>query len=99
MKTVLIVEDRDTAYLVLDITAVPENETRVDLLLEGVTFEDIPHEKLTVWLQNEDSVQLKVVPRESYDFDAAGKDGWFPIPTPVLVLDQADLEREALDPS
>ena len=82
----MLVEDRDLAYLFLDVSVAnsPEAAHLYELKFEGVTFHEAMEEEETVWLMNGD--KLKVVRRETVDFEDENAE-WYPIPHPEIVLD------------
>jgi len=95
----LLVEDRDLAFLFLDPTGIDEANEGTDVeidVADGVG--DWENEDAAVWLMDETSTKLRVVPRDAvWSEDAAPgdeplidfeKDG-FPIPTPVVIADAA----------
>lgn len=92
MKVLFEVEDRDTAYVILDVDSIgtPLNSTVWNLSFEGVEFGEIENEGLVVWLENVSipaKRELKVVPQSTIDWDTAYDDPeWVPIPCPILLL-------------
>jgi hypothetical protein len=95
---IMLVEDRDLAYLFLDPTGIPEanHGHEVTIAIED-DVTDWENEEEAVWLEKEGSHgTLRVMKREIFwkdgertDFD---KDG-FPIPTPVIIADKAAWKR------
>lgn len=91
MKTAMLVEDRDIGFLFLD----PENapvdaEVRDFTLAPGVLFCDVEDDDKVVWLATDTAI--RVVPRESVDFENDAFENEWPIPTCVLCLTEADYQ-------
>jgi hypothetical protein len=93
MKVAMQVEDRDTAYLFLDATNVPEGCQEYELVLKGVAFEEITSDEC-IWLESVG--KLEVVPRDSFDFENDPMTERWPIPSPIIVLDKNDLGYSSL---
>lgn len=97
-KALMVVEDRDLAYLILD-TSVPIPDARlVDVkLAPDVRFHDAANEDTTQWCQLSEGLRddlLTVVQRASFDFDGDfDKAPGFPIPAPVILLDKDEYDR------
>ena len=94
MKVLVMVEDRDLAYCILDTDSKPEGFFVMELKSNGVDFCDIENEDYAVWLEGPDPATWTVVKRDSIDFASADFDKvGYPIPTPVVLLDEAEYER------
>jgi hypothetical protein len=95
MKAALLVEDRDTGWLFTD----PANAESGAVLCEveiddAVPADQLENEAVALWLSNEAGDKLKVVPFEGFDFSTDFNAlGFWPIPSPILVKDQAEKER------
>lgn len=95
MKAALLVEDRDTGWLFTD----PANAESGAVLCEveiddAVPADQLENERVALWLSNEDSSRLRVVPFEGFDFSCdLNALGFFPIPSPIIVKDEAEKER------
>ena len=90
MRVMVLVEDRDTAYLFLDIDNAPAESVLFDLVLEGVPFERIGSEDDAIWLMTGPDT-LVVRPREGYDFSRCSESE-MPIPTPLICMTTACME-------
>ena len=98
----LLVEDRDTGYLFLDPTGIPEAADAQPVLIEvAENVDDWENEDTAVWLTDETGSNLAVLPRDEVwdgeeclrDFE---KDG-FPIPTPIVIADKAAWDEHQAD--
>lgn len=91
MKTKMLVEDRDTGYLFLDAENAHEDAMPYEFTLApGVLFEDVESDEKVVWMATDTAI--RVVPRESVDFEKATfKDEW-PIPSCTLCLTKDDYD-------
>lgn len=94
---IMVVEDRDLAYLFLDPTGIEEaaGGHPVTIAIDDNVM-DWEDEENAVWLEKEDNhCSLRVVTRDlvwgngGVDFDKHG----FPIPTPVIIVNKAAWER------
>ena len=91
MKTAMLVEGRDEGYLFLDPATAPEDATPMDFTLEnGVLFSDIGNEEKVIWMSTDSAI--RVVHRETVDFENASFEKEWPIPICVLCLTEADYE-------
>jgi hypothetical protein len=97
LKAALLVEDRDTAYLFIEIdeNTPPAGAVVCDIeMADNVLATELENEQTVVWLSNEASTKLKVMAREDVDFGGDfNKLGFYPIPTPLIVEDVAAMER------
>jgi len=99
MKVYMIVEDRDTAYLILDVDSFKhENQlNKYSLSFEGLSFEDIEIEGTATWMEwvgnPSESNKLKVVPFKTVDWDGVYDSDWCPIPTPIVLLNNEEYKR------
>ena len=96
MKVMVLVEDRDTAYCILDASAgrLLGDAVAMELKTDGVDFCDIENEDYAVWLEGPDPATWTVVKRDTIDFESADFDKiGYPIPTPVVLLDEAEYNR------
>ena len=94
MKVMVLVEDRDNAYCILDADSKPEGFWAMELKTDGVDFCDIENEDYAVWLEGPDPATWTVVKRDTIDFWSADFDKvGYPIPTPVVLLDKAEYNR------
>lgn len=88
MRVMMLVEDRETAFLFLDVENAPAESVPFDLTLEGVPFERAANEEEAVWLMDGPD-KLVVRPREGFDFADAGA---IPIPTPLICMTTACMD-------
>lgn len=91
MKTAMLVEDRDNAYLFLDPTNAPPEASPVEFTLApGIRFDQIENDDEVVWLS--DDKTIRVVPRETVDFEKDPFDKEWPIPIAVICMTKDDYE-------
>lgn len=91
MKTALLVEDRDTAFLFLDAENAHSDAAPMEFTLAlGVLFCDVENDEKVVWLASNETI--RVVPRETVDFENDPFESEWPIPPAVIVLTVADYE-------
>lgn len=89
-----LVEDRDTGWLFTDPANAEDGAVLCEVEIDdAVPADQLENEAVALWLSNETSDKFKVVPFEGYDFSKAGDDGWCPIPSPIIVKNQAEKER------
>ena len=94
MKVKMLVEDRDLAYLFMDVNDSPEDSRLYELVLEGVCLEQSMDESQTLWLEHRSESTLRVIKDtlpnyvENSDFATDSDPEWMPIPTPVLCLNK-----------
>ncbi len=94
MKVMVLVEDRDNAYCILDADSKPVGFGVMELKTDGVDFCDIENEDYAVWLEGPDPATWTVVKRDTIDFESADFDKiGYPIPTPAVLLDEAEYNR------
>ncbi len=98
MKALMVTEDRDLAYLILDTSVPVPDASPVNVsLAPDVNFSDVGNEDVTQWCMLSEGLRdtvLTVVQRESFDFDGDfDKSPGFPIPTPVIMLDKDEYDR------
>jgi len=90
MKTALLVEDRDSGFLFLDPDNAPEGAMPMEFTLEkGVLFSDVEDDNKVVWLATDSAI--RVVPRESVDFDSSFEKEW-PVPSATICVTAEDYE-------
>ena len=92
----MLVEDRDMAFIFLDVNDVPEGCIQADFrLADDVMFEDVTDEDNFLWLMddNNETTVLTVVRRDSFDFENDPMIERYPIPTPVICLNKAEYDR------
>lgn len=91
MKTMLLVEDRDSGFLFLDVANAPDDAHPMDFsLAPGVLFSDADDDDKVVWLSTDTAI--RVVPRETVDFENSTFDKEWPIPSCSICLTKADYE-------
>lgn len=90
MKVALLVEDRDDGYLFLNADKAPVGARAYELVsVHGVPLAEIGNDDIALWLMN-DQDELRVVARESYDFENEPMDTEYPVPAPIICLDSDD---------
>ena len=91
MKTMMLVEDRESGFLFLDVENAPDDTHPMDFsLAPGVIFGDVNNEDKVIWLATDTAI--RVVPRETVDFENDPFDKEWPIPNCTLCLTKADYE-------
>jgi len=83
------VEDRDTGFLFLDTDNAPSDAVPMELTLaKGVTFDMIEDDDQVVWLATNTSI--RVVRRETVDFQNSSFEKEWPIPSCTICLTTED---------
>ena len=104
MKAVLVIEDRDTGYVILDRESVPDVTAigqEIDLTLRGVSLRDVitSSDMDMLWVQtdNPDHTITVEIGRQDDDFTLDkvldGPDTSYPIPSGEILLDFAEYVR------
>lgn len=89
MQVAMAVEDRDSGFLFLDPTHAPKGCQLYELSLgDGVLFSDIEDDDKVVWLASDTTI--RVVLRDSVDFENDPFDNEWPVPSCTLCLTEAD---------
>ena len=91
MRVMMLVEDRETAFLFLDVENAPAESVPFDLTLESVPFERAANEEEAVWLMTGPD-KLVVRPLAGFDFANADTNGTIPIPTPLICMTTACMD-------
>ena len=60
---------------------------------DDVPSDQLENEEIALWLQNEQGDRLVVARYDTFNFGTIGEDGFYPIPTPILVEDNDEYER------
>mgnify|MGYP001042433878 CR=1 FL=1 len=94
MQAALLVEDRDTGWLFTDPANAEDGAVLCEVDIDdAVPADQLDNEAVALWISNQDSSKLRVVPFEGYDFSKAGGNGFYPIPSPIIVKDRAEKEK------
>lgn len=93
MNCLMVTEDRDLAYLILDTTEHVDDACNMTVkLAPDVRWDEVSDEDNVLWLMD-DKNNLTVVRRENFDFDSCDEKTGYPIPTPVIFLDKDEYDR------
>jgi hypothetical protein len=102
MKVVLVVEDRDTGYVILDRASVPDVAAigqEMELKLRNVSLDEAVNDASLLWVQTDNpdgSITLEIG-REEGEFSVEkvlnGPSTSYPIPSGDILLDMAEYDK------